>query len=79
MDKRENPATCVDTLAPSHKALAARDAGAVADDAEHQFTHHLPVPIETLGAIGREVRSFFKEISHRIVATTNEPQTIQFL
>ena len=58
-------ATCVDTLAPSHRVLAAREAGAVADDAEHckrvKYTHlesthyFIPVAIETLGAMGQEV------------------------
>ena len=80
-------ATCVDTLAPSHRVLAARVAGA--DDAEHRkrvkYTHlestlyFIPVAIETLGAMGQEARSFFKEVARRIVATTNEPQTLQFL
>ena len=82
-------ATCVDTLAPSHRVLAAREAGAVADDAEHRkrvkYTHlesthyFIPVAIETLGAMGQEARSFFKEVARRIVAITNEPQTLQFL
>ena len=63
-------ATCVDTLAPSHRVLAAREAGAVSDDAEHRkrvkYTHlesthyFIPVAIETLGAMGQEARSFFK-------------------
>ena len=79
----------VDTLAPSHRVLAAREAGAVADDAEHRkrvkYTHlesthyFIPVAIETLGAMGQEARSFFKEVARRIVAITNEPQTLQFL
>ena len=59
--------TCVDTLAPSHRVLAAREAGAVADDAEHRkrvkYTHlesthyFIPVAIQTLGAMGQEARS----------------------
>ena len=54
----------MDTLAPSHRVLAAREAGAVADDAEHRkrvkYTHlesthyFIPVAIETLGAMGQE-------------------------
>ena len=43
-------ATCVDTLAPSHRVLAERD-----------------------------FWGLFKEVARRIVATTNEPQTLQFL
>ena len=41
-----------------------------------ESTHYfIPVAIETLGAMGQEGRSFFKEVARRIVATTNEPQT----
>ena len=29
--------------------------------------------------MGQEARSFFKEVARRIVATTNEPRTLQFL
>ena len=29
--------------------------------------------------MGQEARSFFKEVKSSIVATTNEPQTLQFL
>ena len=79
----------MDTLAPFHRVLAAREAGAVADDAKHRkrvkYTHlesthyFIPVAIETLGAMGQEARSFLKEVALRIVAITNEPQTLQFL
>ena len=45
-----------------------------------ESTHYfIPVAIETLGAMGQEAQSFFKEVARRIVATTNEPQTLQFL
>ena len=45
-----------------------------------ESTHYfIPVAIETLGAMGQEARSFFKAVARRIVATTNEPQTLQFL
>ena len=55
-------ATCVDTLAPSHRALAVREAGAVADDAKHRrrvkYTHSfIAVAIETRGVMGQEAQS----------------------
>ena len=81
--------TCVDTLAPSHRVLATRGAGVVADEAEHHkklkysnldstplFT---PVAIETLGAMGKEALSFLKELGYRILASTCEPQAYQLL
>ena len=41
-------ATCVDTLAPSHRVLAAREAGAVADDAEHRESEVHPSGVHAL-------------------------------
>ena len=68
-------ATCTDTLAPSHRALAAREPRAVAADAEQRkrvkyahldHTHHfVPVAVETLGAMGAEALVFFKEVARR--------------
>ena len=65
-------ATCVDTLESSHRVLAVREAGAVADDSEHrkgakyihlEFTHYfIPVVFETLGAMGQEARSFSRKL-----------------
>ena len=65
-------ATCADTLAPSHQAMAARESRAVAVDAEqrkkskysHLETTHcfVPVAVKTLGAMGPEARSFFREL-----------------
>ena len=82
-------ATCVDTLAPSYRSLAASGSGAVADDAEHRkkarYAHleatHLftPVAIETLGAFGQEARSFLRELAYRMSLSTGEPQSHQFL
>ena len=81
--------TCVDTLAPSHRVLPARGAGAVADEAEHHkklkysnldSTHlFTPVAIETLGAMGKEALSFLKELGRRILISTCEPQAYQLL
>ena len=54
-------ATCPDTFAPSHLQLAAKEAGAVADQAERRkmakyielaVTHHfVPVAIESMGVV----------------------------
>ena len=82
-------ATCTDTLAPSHRALAAREPRAVAADAEQRkrvkyahldHTHHfVPVAVETLGAMGAEALVFFKEVARRIARVTNEPRSYQYL
>ena len=43
-------------------------------------TNHLvPIATETLGAIGDEGRSFFKELGRRIKATTQEQQSHQYV
>ena len=64
--------TCADSLAPSYTTLAAREARAVAANAEQRkhskyshldATHHfVSIATETLGAIGDEGRAFFKEL-----------------
>ena len=81
-------ATCADTLAPSHRALAAREPRAVAADAEQRkrmkyahldHTHFfVPVAVKTLGAMGAEALSF-KEVARRIASVTNEPRSYQYL
>ena len=38
--------TCLDTLAPSHSALAVRDTGAVAADAEYKKIEKVLTPID---------------------------------
>ena len=82
-------ATCVDTLAPSHRVLASSEAGAVADDAENRKklkyshldpTHYfIPVAVETLGALGRDARSFLREVGHRVAESTGDPLAHEFL
>ena len=82
-------ATCPDTYAPSHLALAAREAGAVANQAEQQKTEkyahlsasHLFVPfaVETSGVFGPEALSLLEDIGRRIRAETGEPRSFQFL
>jgi hypothetical protein len=38
-----------------------------------------PVAVETLGALGDEASSFFRDLGRRIAATTTEPRSFQFL
>ena len=67
-------ATCPDTLAPSHSAMATREAGAAAVDAEHKkkqsihapvipSCHFVPIAVETLGVFGKAAHSLFKDIT----------------
>ena len=61
--------TCADTLAPSHRQLASREAGAVAASAEQRkrnkyahleaTQHFVPIAIETLGVVSEEGSVFF--------------------
>ena len=45
-----------------------------------EVTHcFIPVAVETLGAMGPEARSLFKEIAHRIKITYGEERAHQFL
>ena len=81
--------TCADTLAPSHRQLASREAGAVVASAEqrkkskyahleatHQF---VPIAIETLGVVGEEGSILFKDLGRRIADVTQDQQSHQFL
>ena len=71
-------ATCPNTLAPSHIALASREPGLVTEQAEQQkkakyadllTTHHfVPIGIETTGVFGPEALSFVKELGRRLRA-----------
>ena len=83
-------ATCVDTLAPSHQALAARELQAVAVDGEStkhskyahlESTHHfVPVAVETLGALlGLEANFLLQEIARRISLARGEERAHEFL
>ena len=81
--------TCADTLAPSHRQLASREAGAVAASAEQrkkskyahlEATHHfVPIAVETLGVVGEERSIFFKDLGRCIADETQEQQSLQFL
>ena len=69
-------ATCPDTFAPSHVALAAREAGTVASQAESKKLqkyallgnsyHFVPIAIKTSGVFGVEALSFLRELGRRI-------------
>ena len=82
-------ATCPDTFAPSHVALAAREVCAVAFKAEQQknrkyshlcTTHYFsPFAVETSGVFGPEVLSLVSDIGRLIQAETGEPKSYQFL
>ena len=81
--------TCVDNLAPSHQALAAREPQAIAVDgkskkhskyAHLESTHHfVPVAVETLGALSPEASSLLKEIACRISLVHGEERAHEFL
>ena len=44
--------------------------------ASHIFT---PVAVETLGVFGSDARTLFRDIAHRITATTQDPLAHQYL
>ena len=79
----------MDTLAPSHQALTAREPRAVAVDGESkkhskyahlESTHHFVlVVVETLGALGPEASSFLKEIARRIFFARGVERAHEFL
>ena len=79
-------ATCPDTFAPSHVALAA---GLVASQAEKAKTqkyaflrsshHFVSFAIKASGVFGQEAITFIKELGHRIRAETGEPRSLQCL
>ena len=66
--------TCPDTFAPSYSTIAAKQGGAVAQQAEEkkmQKYKHLdschfftPVAIETTGVFGPKATEFLKELGH---------------
>ncbi len=82
-------ATCPDTFAPSHRDLATRGAGAVADQAEERkkvkyaelaTTHHfVPLAVETTGVFRSEAQMLFRELGRRIKDESGEPLAYQYL
>ena len=72
-----------------HVALAAREAGLVASQAEQTKTlkyahlnsihYFVPVAVETSGVFGPEAMTFVKELGRCVRAETGEPRSLQFL
>ena len=81
--------TCVDTLAPSHVAIASTDPGKVANDAESRKIKHyesltdsyhfVPVCIETFGVWGDLGMAFIKEVGKMVIEQTGEKRSTAFL
>ena len=44
--------------------------------AMYRFT---PIAVETIGALGEEASTFFRDLGRRITAVTTEPRSLQFL
>ena len=82
-------ATCPDTYAPSYSALATRESGAVAAQAEerkcskycHLVSSHTfaPVAIETSGAIGPRTSEFLRELGRWLRQVTGEVKSTIYL
>ena len=71
----------LDTLATSYSAVAAREVGAVASEAERRKkakyvhlepSHHF-VPVAVESAFGPEALSFIRDLERRIMDATQEP------
>ena len=81
--KSMTPGHCPDTLAPSYSEVAAREAKAVASEAESKKrakyahlnpSHHfVPMAVETLGAFGPEALTFIRDLGRRIMDAPREP------
>ena len=82
-------ATCPDTFAASYSAIAAKQVGAVAQQAEEkkmQKYKHLdschfftPVAIETTGVFGQRITEFLKELGHRLRQVSGEANSYAYL
>ena len=82
-------ATCPDTYAPSHVSAAAREAGAVAAQAEHlkiakychlESSHHfVPFAVETSGVLGQAALDLVDDIGRRLHRMTGEPRSKEYL
>ena len=80
---------CPDTFAPSYSTIAAKQVGAVAQQAEEkkmQKYKHLdschfftPVAIETAGVFGPRTTKFLKELSHRLRQVSGEANSSAYL
>ena len=81
-------ATCPDTYAPSHVSAAAREAGAVAAQAEHlkiakychlESSHHfVPFAVETSGVLGQAALDLVDDIGRRLHRMTGEPRSKEY-
>ena len=77
------------TLATSYSAVAAREAGAVANEAERRNkakysplepSHHfVPLAVESLSLFGPETLSFIRDLGRRIMDATQEPLSYHHL
>ena len=82
-------ATCPDKYVPSYISHATREAGAVAQRAEHlkiskyvhlNSSHHfILVPVETSGVFGPEALSFIQDLSGHLRQVTGEPTSLEYL
>ena len=82
-------ATCPDTFAPSYSTIAAKQVGAVAQQAEEkkmQKYKHLdscyfftPVAIETSGVFGPKTMEFLKGLGQRLRQVSGEANSFAYL
>ena len=82
-------ATCPDSIALSYSTIAAKQVGAVAQQAQEkkmQKYKHLdschfftPVAIETTGVFGPRTTEFLKELGHRLRQVTGEAKSFAYL
>ena len=82
-------ATCPDNYAPSYSALATRESGAVAAQAEerkcskycHLVSSHTfaPVANDTSGAVGPRTSEFLRELGRRLRQVTGEVKSTTYL
>ena len=77
------------TLAPSLRDVAILEPGAVAATAEHRkrsknlhvnATHHfIPIAVQSLGVLGEDARSFFRNLAKRLEVVNEDRRSHQFL
>ena len=81
--------TCPNTLTLSYTAMASRDAGSVANEAEkrkrskytdllHHY-HFIPIAVETLGPFGQAAREFILKIGRLVAEVTLDPLSSFYL
>ena len=82
-------ATCPDTYAPSHMAVAAGGAGEVAEQAEQAKClkysaleskfYFVPIAIESSGVFGPKAYSFLNDLGRRLISVSMDSQARQYL